>query len=143
MEDTTENKPKPRLLRMFMFGFIAATIISISLASWVAHNNSLKEAEYQRNQAARESIRLDSISKADKKIREYRTMVKALSRRDSVFASLKYVIGDIVYLKPDSVRGVIQNVIGDDQMDCFVYFVLCKNKDGQYEAVQRNAKLIY
>lgn len=143
MEESTENKPKPVKLKMFLIGLFTAFILSGILAGWVTYNNNLAREEYAKNEAAREARRLDSIARMDKKIHDYRMSVKYLSRRDSVFASLKYVIGDVVYLKPDSLRGVVQNVIGDDQLDCFTYFVLCKNKDNQYEVVQRNVKLIY
>lgn len=142
MEDkNTPEKLKTSKMKMFLVGYATAAVMFSAVMVWIAYENNLKAEAYARNQEVLESHRLDSIAKADKKIRAYQIMVKALNRQDSIFASLKYKVGDDVFLKPDSVRGVVQNVIGDDKMDCFTYFILLDNKTGQ--VVQRNVKLIY
>lgn len=144
MEDKdTIEKPKTSKMKMFMFGYATAAVMAVALTIWIAYQNDLKAEAYAKNRAVHESERLDSIAKADKVIKRYWSMVKYLNRQDSIFSSLKYKIGDIVYLKPDSTRGVVENVIGDEKMDCFTYFILRKSKDGGDEVVQKNIKLIY
>lgn len=142
-QQQNQDKPKTKKFRIFLFGFLLASLGFVSLLIWRSHEQNLKDEENRKRWAELESYRADSTAKAEKKIREYKMMVKAIQRRDSVYSSLKYAIGNIVYLKPDSIKGVVQDIVCDDQMDCFIYYVLYRDKNGDYQVVQKNVKLIY
>jgi hypothetical protein len=145
MENNNQQQEvkKPRRWRMFIIGFVASSIIFASFLSWRTYEQGLIDEENRRKWAELESYRADSTYKAEKKIKEYKMMVKAIARRDSVYSSLKYKIGDIVFLKPDSLKGVVQDITCDDQMDCFTYHVLYRDKNGDYQVLQKSVKLIY
>jgi hypothetical protein len=143
MEENNQEKPKTKKWKMFWIGFSICAIIFIAFLSWRTYEQNIKDEENRKKWAELQSYRADSTAKAEKKIREYKMMVKAIQRRDSVYSSLKYKIGDIVYVKPDSLRGVIQDITCDDQMDCFIYYILYRDKDGDYQVLQKNVKLIY
>lgn len=55
--------------------------------------------------------------------KEYRHLMESMRFRDSVTSDLQHKIGDVVFMKPDSVRAVVQDVhIGGGAHDYYVKY---------------------
>jgi len=84
-------------------------------------NSTLSKTRFQR----------DSAFTILKRIEDYFPFIGMLQYRDSVSAALPYQVGDIVLIKPDSVKGVITDIItGGTSFSQSVQFkVMSKNKE--------------
>ena len=58
-----------------------------------------------------QTVKKDSVEKILKGAENYLPFVSMLNFRDSVLSKLPAKTGDIIYLKPDSMRCVIKNII--------------------------------
>lgn len=75
------------------------------------------------------SQKIDSLNKANGELSKYKTLTQAMIHRDEATSQLKHNIGDMVYLKNDSSRVVIEDVlIGGGKYNYYVkYRVLLKD----------------
>lgn len=94
-------------------------------------------------QKQRSSIVADSIAEVNKQRATYYKMIGFIQSRDSVRKTLRYKIGDVVFLKPDSIRCVIMDVSSDSTMNAFSYVMISNNKNNDPGIIIRNDKLIY
>lgn len=71
----------------------------------------------------------DSLFYVNNELSKYKTLTQAMVRRDEVTSQLKHKIGDLVHLKNDSARVVIEDVlIGGGKYNYYVkYRVLLKD----------------
>ena len=81
--------------------------------------------KYQNSVSAR-----DSLNRINAFLAKYRILTEAMTFRDSVTNPLKYKIGDVVRLKVDSSRAIINDIIiGGSKFSYYVkYKVLLKNR---------------
>jgi len=77
----------------------------------------------------------DSLSFINALLSKYRTLTDAMKYRDSVRLPLKYSVGDKVFLKKDSSRAIVNDIIiGGSKHEYYIkYKVLFKN--GQEEEI--------
>jgi hypothetical protein len=75
------------------------------------------------------SQKIDSLNKANGELSKYKALTQAMIHRDEATNQLKHKIGDMVYLKSDSARVVIEDVlIGGGKYNYYVkYRVLLKD----------------
>lgn len=75
------------------------------------------------------SVTRDSLSKVNTELSKYKALTKAMIHRDEATNQLKHKVGDMVYLKNDSSRVVIEDVlIGGGKYNYYVkYRVLLKD----------------
>lgn len=75
------------------------------------------------------SQKIDSLNKANDELSKYKVLTKAMIYRDEAANQLKHKVGDMVYLKSDSARVVIEDVlIGGGKYNYYVkYRVLFKD----------------
>lgn len=71
----------------------------------------------------------DSLIRINMFLAKYRILTEAMTYRDSIRLPMQYKIGDIVYLKRDSSRAVISDIIvGGSKNEYYIkYKVLFKN----------------
>lgn len=130
----------------YLFLFIIGWALSFYL---IYHIFSEKEKEKQIRiaqelyQRQRSSIVADSIAEVKKQRAIYYSMIDFIQSRDSVRKTLRYKIGDVVFLKPDSIRCVIMDVSSDSTMNAFSYVMISNNKNNDPGIIIRNDKLIY
>ncbi len=75
------------------------------------------------------SITRDSLFRANAELSKYKTLTQAMVHRDEITSQLKHNIGDLVYIKNDSAKVVIEDVlIGGGKYNYYVkYRVLLKD----------------
>jgi hypothetical protein len=75
------------------------------------------------------SQKIDSLNKANGELSKYKALSQAMIHRDEATSQLKHKIGDMVYLKNDSSKVVIEDVlIGGGKYNYYVkYRVLLKD----------------
>ena len=94
-------------------------------------------------QKQRAGIVADSIRIVNQNKEKYKNMVNLIVSRDSIRKTLRYRIGDVVYLKPDSIRCVIMDVTSDSTLSAYSYTLISNNKNNDPGILIRNDKLIY
>lgn len=137
MENETEierQKAHRILMRMFVaFGAILISIIAVFV--WLVQDG--KKANEEKNvQLLNEqklnstcSYKRDSLIQIVNELSIYRSLTQAMVNRDEATSSLKYKVGNIVYLKRDSDKVVISDIIiGGSKYEYYVkYKVLHKD----------------
>jgi hypothetical protein len=94
--------------------------------------DSLKNIENKQNINYKKFKKYnDSILKINFLLSKYRGLTDAMNDGDSIRKALKYQIGDIVYLKLDSTKCLIQDIlIGGTKFNYYIkYQILKKNND--------------
>lgn len=137
MENETEierQKAHRILIRMFVaFGVILLSIIAVFV--WLVQDG--KKANEEKNvQLLNEqklnstcSYKRDSLIQIVNELSIYRSLTQAMVNRDEATSPLKYKVGNIVYLKRDSDKVVISDIIiGGSKYEYYVkYKVLHKD----------------
>ena len=137
MENETEierQKAHRILMRMFVaFGAILISIIAVFV--WLVQDG--KKANEEKNvQLLNEqklnstcSYKRDSLIKIVNELSIYRSLTQAMVNRDEATSPLKYKVGNMVYLKRDSTKVVISDIIiGGSKYEYYVkYKVLHKD----------------
>lgn len=114
--------------------FIAANIllfyaIGLGCMLWVIKED--KKALHETNEkllneqsvSSTCSFTRDSLFKVNAELSKYKTLTQAMLHRDEATKQLKYKIGDVVYMKNDSSRVIIEDVlIGGGKYDYYVKF---------------------
>mgnify|MGYP003418445857 CR=1 FL=1 len=143
--------PPPKSLKSeskaFLWGFFSCLVgflITWGIFAYLKHKDNLREAEERRKYDIEHAgIVADSLAKVAIIQAKYKAMKYEIHRFDSARATLRYSIGDIVYLKPDSTSGVVTLITADSSLCCYSYMLLLSNKDGQSITCERKEKLIY
>ena len=108
-------------------------------------NKELKEVNAERlkeqNVMSTCSYKRDSLIKEVNQLSIYKSLTKAMVHRDEATSMLKYKVGDFVYLKRDSAKVVVDDIIvGGAKYEYYVkYRVL--HKDNHTEEVK--PELVY
>lgn len=73
--------------------------------------------------------KIDSLFKINTELSKYKTLSQAMLHRDEATKQLKYKIGDVVFMKNDSSRVIVEDVlIGGGKYDYYVkYRILFKD----------------
>lgn len=67
--------------------------------------------------------KIDSLFKINTELSKYKTLTQAMLHRDESTSQLKHKIGDVVYMKNDSSRVIVEDVlIGGGKYDYYVKF---------------------
>ena len=69
------------------------------------------------------SVTRDSLFKVNAELSKYKTLTQAMLHRDEATSQLKHKIGDVAYMKNDSSRVIVEDVlIGGGKYDYYVRF---------------------
>lgn len=150
INNTPEDKKYPTLkrdLKIFFWG--GATCLFVLIILFLVDNHfkrieadkqAIIRAKYENDHVA---IIRDSLSRVAIATAKYNAMLSTMNKFDSAKKNLRYSIGQIIYLKPDSIKGVVMDLTADSTLCCYSYFILIGNKDGQQILCERKEKLIY
>lgn len=143
MENTSNLKTKNN----FWIGAILSAILMLCLWSIYAIYSNNKEsnikAEQEKIAKQRAKIIEDSLRIVNENKLRYQKMVFFINTRDSIRSLLRYKIGDVVYLKPDSIRCVIMDISSDSTLSSYSYILISNNKNIEPGLIIRHDKLIY
>ena len=79
----------------------------------------------------------DSLSLINSFLAKYRVLTEAMTYRDSMKLLLRYNVGDIVYLKRDSSRAVISDVVmGGGKHEYYIKYKIIFRSGKEEEVVQ-------
>lgn len=137
MENQTNEKKGWKILLKVTIGLCIYGGILLALYDT---NRDLKEAnkKLQEEQGLNStcSYKRDSLIRENKKLSIYKSLTTAMVHRDEATSMLPYKVGDAVYLKRDSARVMIEDVIiGGAKYEYYVkYRVL--HKDNHTEEVK-------
>lgn len=153
---TPENKPTQTSTSVYkqknkykIFFWIIISLIAVFLGFYIYNDTQekkkaeLEKFEQAKYEASRQKFVSDSLAVVSKNKAEYNKQVTIIKQRDSAFATLRYRIGDIVYLKPDSTKGVVQDIVSDSLMFNFYYYILTRNENGNSPTYYVKEKLVY
>lgn len=149
MENNTEqnNEKKTPTKNPFWIGVLMTILLFLCLyVIYLFYQNSeqaKRDAELERVNKARAGIVADSLKIVNENKLKYQKMVYFINTRDSIRSLLRYKIGDVVYLKPDSVRCVIMDISSDSTLSAYSYVLISNNKNNDPGLIIRNDKLIY
>ena len=130
-----EQRIKKNLKWTVIFVFAFATIMYSGLI-WALMDSKKTNQETNDKLLKEQSLnstcsyKRDSLTKEVKELSIYKSLTKAMVHRDEATILLKYKVGDFVYMKRDSSRVVISDiVIGGAKYEYYVrYKVLYKDK---------------
>jgi len=147
MAPNKEPVKKKSNFKVFAWGFTAAMVLVFIFVGIIKYNESQNEkrlaAEKLKYEIEHAGAVRDSLAKAAILEAKHKRMKYEIHRFDSARATLRYRIGDVVFLKPDSVRGVVSDITADSALCCFTYILNVGNKDGSTMICERKEKLIY
>ncbi len=130
-----EKRVKKNIIWSVIFVFLFATL-AYSALIWcivndkkdlkAANSNLLKEQGLNSTC----TFKKDSLSKEVKQLSIYKPLTKAMVHRDEASSLLNYKVGDFVYLKRDSTKVLIEDIImGGSKYQYYIkYKVLYKDK---------------
>lgn len=134
MENQNTNSKAWRVVLFATIAIIAYGGILIALKDT---NDSLKEAnaKLQKEQGLNQTCnyKVDSLRRENKELSVFKTLTKAMVQREEVNSKLPHKIGQIVFLKRDSSRVIIEDIIsGGAKYDYYVrYRVLYKDNHAE------------
>jgi hypothetical protein len=133
--------------RLYFWGIIGAMVLIASLVlsySYKKHQaEELKRSEYAKYEEMHRGQVKDSLALVNRNKAVYAYQLRTMQVRDSAFATLRYRKGDVVYLKPDSLRGCIWGLESDSMMFNYSYYIIVANKGQDPVIFKREDKLIY
>jgi len=113
---------------LFVFGFykLLVTAIREDVKSRIEHQQELDGEKFKN---AFCSQKVDSLTRVNADLSKYKALSQAMLHRDEATNQLKHKVGEMVYLKSDSARVVIEDVlIGGGKYNYYVkYRVLLKD----------------
>lgn len=144
----SEDIKSPKLsMKIFFYGFFACLAFVLIIWGTVSYQKNKREQklaeERRKYDVEHAGIVADSLAKVAAEKAKHRQIVYEINRFDSARATLRYRIGDIVYLKPDSTPGVVTLITADSSLCCYSYMLLLSNKDGQSITCERKEKMVY
>lgn len=151
-ENTERAKPdepqnKKSNFKVFAWGFITCLVIGmvfVGIFKYKTYQEEKRFAEERRKyELEHATVVRDSLAKVAILEAAHKKMKYEIHRFDSARAKLRYKIGDIVYLKPDSTIGVVSDITADSSLCCFTYILSIGNKDGASIICERKEKMVY
>lgn len=125
------------------FLYVCIGLLVVVIGCWGYYNllvGAIRSSVEQRQRHEKElnnktlenifsSQKIDSLNKANSALSRYKALTQAMIHRDEATSQLKHKIGDMVYLKNDSSKVVIEDVlIGGGKYNYYVkYRVLLKD----------------
>lgn len=146
MENESVSKNKKKYNNFWIGIMVSALLAGCLFAIYAIYTNNQEskiKAEQERIAKERAGIVADSLRIVNENKLRYQKMVTFINTRDSIRSLLRYKIGDVVYLKPDSVRCVIMDISSDSTLSSYSYFLISNNKNIEPGLLIRNDKLIY
>lgn len=136
-----------KIIKNIKTGGIILTIAVIIYIFWYQMSASKKLLENEREDLQEQIIQLnselnkirgislrtrvtkDSLYNVLRPYLPYEAMVKSSAQRDSIASLLPFKYGDLVFILPDSLKGIIEGIVyGGNQFESYVkYKVLMKN----------------
>jgi hypothetical protein len=146
MEEKTKSKKDWKTIVLFLMlgiSLIAAAVFTVHKD--IQKDDKIKALEDDlKNNISEKSSCLylrDSLKRENARLYVYKTLTKAMVHRDEAVSQLKYGIGDVVILKVDSSRVVIQDVfIGGGKFEYYIKYSVM-HKDRRIETV--SPELVY
>lgn len=138
-QDKLEEK---RVKKNIIWAVICVTlfaIIAYSSLVWVIISDGKANQETNKKLQEEQSLnstctsKRDSLSKEVKSLSIYKSLTKAMIHRDEASSLLVYKVGDFVYMKRDSARVVVSDiVIGGSKFEYYIkYKVLHKDNSSE------------
>ena len=132
MEEINKTKPNYKRISIIQYVLFFVSVIGLSTDLYFTHTDvsetrTILESE---SSAKRYYISLsDSLKKQNTSLSQYKTLTMAMIQRDVVTNQLKYKVGDIVLMKNDSAKVIINDIIiGGGKYNYYVKFrVLCRD----------------
>jgi hypothetical protein len=120
-------------------------VMGIGIALFVQKDNILKAKQQEVDQLKNCNVNLlnykDSLTKENARMTTYKTLCISMAVRDEAVKNLKYKPGDIVRMKIDSSKAVIQDyILGGSKFSYFIMYRIT-NSDGHFQDVA--PQLIY
>lgn len=139
--------PAKRKLYYFIAGVIITGIIALGIILYFGYKKG-KEDQAVRQKAEQyqkehEAFVADSLAEVQKQKAAFDNMVSLRHRYDSARSTLRFKPGDIVFLKPDSLKGVVTTLTADSTLTSYTYFILLSNKGTDPAIVERKDQLLY
>lgn len=137
MENQNTNSKFWRIALIASLAIVAYGGLLIALKDT---NDALKEAneKLQNEQSLNQTCnyKVDSISRENKELSIFKTLTKAMVHRDEANSQLPHKIGQAVYLKRDSSRVIIEDIVsGGAKYDYYVRYKVL-HKDNHSEEVK-------
>jgi hypothetical protein len=146
-DNASPKPPKKSNSKSFFWGLSTGFFIIFIVFGFVEYNdmqNRKKIAEENRKYQLEHAVVMqDSLRKVAIIQAKYREMVYKVHKFDSARATLRYRIGDVVYLKPDSTRAAVSEITVDSSLCIYNYILLMHNSEGMPVMFERKEKLIY
>jgi hypothetical protein len=138
-KSNTEQTKKTSNWKIIVLIFSALTIIVTGFVYLMISNarDNAERMQKQNELYLKESLensvcsfKRDSLQREVNSLSVYRSLTKAMVHRDEATSLLKYKVGDFVYMKRDSAKVVVSDiVIGGSKYEYYVrYKVLHKDK---------------
>lgn len=133
-----------RLYFWGLIGVIGLILFLMVFNSYKKHQaDELRRAEYAKYEEMHRQQVKDSLAVVNRNKAVYAYQLRTMQVRDSAFATLRYRKGDVVYLKPDSLKGCIWGLESDSMMFNYSYYIIVANKGQDPVIFKREDKLIY
>jgi len=137
MENQNTNSKFWRIALIASLAIVAYGGLLIALKDT---NDALKEAneKLQNEQSLKQTCnyKVDSLRRENKELSVFKTLTKAMVHRDEANSQLPHKIGQAVYLKRDSSRVIIEDIIsGGAKYDYYVRYKVL-HKDNHAEEVK-------
>lgn len=143
-KEKPNTEPNYKLYFWSFVGFAALLLLAVAFDTYKKNQaRKIKEAEYARSAAARQQQVMDSIAVVNRNKATYAIQLRQMKVRDSAYAELRYGKGDVVYLKPDSVRGCIWGIESDSMMFNYSYYIIVANEGQDPKIYKREDKMLY
>ncbi len=119
------------LISLFVYGVMGFLIYKNAVDSKEVNGKLLNEQSLNSTC----TYKRDSLSKEVKSLSIYKSLTKAMVHRDEASALLVYKVGDFVYMKRDSARVVVSDIIiGGSKFEYYIKYKVL-HKDNSTEEV--------
>ena len=153
-DEVTNLIEKKKAFKIFLYGMLTCAIIALGIFSYIIYIDNKQDAinaeqlrkyEIEHKQAYNDSIAIvkKQLTEFTRQKIEYIGYVARMNRFDSARATMRYVVGDIVYIKPDSIKGVVSEIVADSTLTSYKYFIVVSNKGNDPNIYERKDKLLY
>jgi hypothetical protein len=139
-QQTPEVKSNKKIVWICFFVFLFVGIVFSALV-WAIVSDKRELAEKNAKLQQEQGVNFTCASKRDSLIKEvkqlsiYKSLTKGMVHRDEATSLLKYKIGDFVYMKRDSARVVISDIIiGGSKYEYYIKYEVL-HKDNSTEKV--------
>lgn len=144
--EVSKISKKPNYKILF---WVLISLITVFLVFYIYDNEQEKkqkaidEQKRQQYELIHQKIIEDSLIQVRKNQSEYFRQNSIVQKWDSARKVQRFKIGDIVFLKPDSLKGVIYDITVDSSFMSYNFFILIANKGQDPVIFQRSLPLLY